>query len=106
MLTLQESIMKNKISFKSSIYTALLCFIVLCMCFFSLLSPYTLWDPMIKQVDADKLLVLKLVWALKFELNTGLTCLTKSHKKAFFVIYLVLTVLSFVKLVWLFFICG
>ena len=96
--------MKNKISLKSCFYTALLCLIVVFMWFFSLLSPYELWDPTI--VDADVLLVLKLFWALIFGLNTGLTCLTKSHKKAFFVIYLVLTVLSFVKLVSLFFICG
>lgn len=94
----------NKIIIKSIVYGLFICLIILLMFFFALLSPYESWDPLIKQVDYDVLGVLKFFWIIITITNITFTFLTKTHKKTFFVIFLLLTILSMIKLISLFFV--
>lgn len=89
-----------------TLHAVIICVIILLMVFFSFFTtPYVYeCDPMLKQVSLDKLLVLKLVWILIFMTNIVCSFVVKSRKKIFFTIYLILSLLSLVKLLSLYFI--
>ena len=89
-----------------TLHAVIICVIILLMVFFSFFTtPYVYeWDPMLEQVSLDKLLVLKLVWILIFMTNIVCSFVVKSRKKIFFTIYLILSLLSLVKLLSLYFI--
>ena len=86
------------------IYIIVLCITVLSMIYFFLLSPYELWNPIVKQVDDDKLLVLRMAWIFIFLINTVFAFITRPNNRVFFVTYLILTLLSLIKLISLFFV--
>lgn len=73
-----------------------ICVIVFWMFFFNLLDPYQDWDPSLKLIDNDKMLVLILSWALITLVNLIFTVFTWKYKK-WFAAYLVLTLLGVVK---------
>lgn len=89
-----------------TVHVVMICVIILFMVFFSFfITPYDYeWDPMLKQVSLDKLLVLKLVWILIFVTNIVCSFVVRSQKKIFFIIYLILSLFSLIKLLSLYFI--
>ena len=91
---------------RKTMHIAILCVMLMVMVLFSFfITPYAHeWDPTIKQVSAEKLLVLKVVWVLIFGANIACTFLARAHKNPLRIVYLVLAALSLVKLVSLFFI--
>ena len=91
--------MKAKTIIRSILNIIIILITVLLMLFFSMMSPYELWDTSVKQIDPDKLLVLRLFWGFISATNMVLTYFTKSHKKIIFVIYFILTFISLVKFI-------
>ena len=70
--------------------------IVFWMFFFHILTVYQDWDMSLKLIDEDKLTLFIMFWALTTLVNLFLTVFTRKYKR-WFVAYLMLTLISFVK---------
>lgn len=96
--------MKNR--FKNTIYIGALCVVILIMLFFNSISPYQLWDISLKIVDDDKLELLRFLWVNSAIVNLVLAISAKRYKKVFYILFIILTLLSLIKFVTLLFVGG
>ena len=70
--------------------------IVFWMFFFNILTVYQDWDMSLKLVDEDKLMLFIMFWVLITQVNLIFAVFTWKYK-TWFVAYLILTLISFVK---------
>jgi hypothetical protein len=70
---------------------------------FLLISPYAYeWDETLKQIDCDKLLVLKMFWLLSSFTTVGIAILHHPTRKYLYIYYGIIFALSIYKTVSLF----
>lgn len=89
---------------KNVIYIVTLCVMVLMMVLFNLISPYQTWDISLKLIDDDKLELLRFFWIGSTVGNLALATTAKRYKKVFSLLFYILSILSAVKVIILFFI--
>lgn len=88
-------------------YGIAFCVILGLMFLLSLISPYNYeWDPVLMQLDSDKLIVLRFFWIIILFSNTVLSFVAKyfNRNNYFFLAFILLGMGSLLKVVWLFFI--
>ena len=88
---------------KSNLYVCIFSVIIItaAMLFFSLISPFQLWDLNMRIVDDDKILVLRTFWILAIITNL-LFCMYSRTRKFFTIVFAIFLILSTLKTTTLF----
>lgn len=69
------------------------------MFIFSLITPYEFWDEAMEYPDSDVMLVLRAYWFVVLGVNVIISVLNILSKKYVSIVYLLLTVISVIKVI-------